>query len=204
MQIYKKGLNQPRKIAIIFKECYDISDVCRFILRIICVNSFNLPADDSDNDAHQRTNQVEETIGKIGESGHAQHRRLRHTAGVPGDEHGGDGGRILGGTAQQPRLVALLAVHIFIHVGIKDDRDELVARGDIEEDACADSRRHQTDTAADETDDDPRDTVDHAAGHHRSAEAHGTEDEPDGVEHARHTTGGDELVERGIACFDGC
>ena len=97
-----------------------------------------------------------------------------------------------------------MPIYIFIHVGIEDDRDKLVARGDIEEDACADGRRHEADTTADETDDDARDAVDHAAGHHRCPKAHGTEDQPDGVEHARHTTGGNEFVERGIARLDGC
>ena len=99
---------------------------------------FDLPADGSDKDAHQRGKQVEETIGEIGEGGDAQHRGLCHATGVPGDEHRGDGGRILCCTAQQSRLIAFLLIYLFIYISIEDDGDELVASGDVKEDASAD------------------------------------------------------------------
>ena len=51
----------------------------------------NAPADGCDEDAHQRTDEVEEAIRQIGQRGHTENRRLRHAARVPGNEHGGDG-----------------------------------------------------------------------------------------------------------------
>ena len=35
--------------------------------------------------------EIEEAIRQISERGHVEHRRLRHAAGAPRDEHGGDG-----------------------------------------------------------------------------------------------------------------
>ena len=85
-----------------------------------------------------KTDEIEKTVGEIGEGGDTQHRGLCHAAGVPGNEHRSDGRRILRRTAQQPRLIALLLIYLFIYISIEDDGDELVAGGDIEEDACAD------------------------------------------------------------------
>ena len=48
---------------------------------------FNLPADGSDKNAHQRRKQVEEAIGEVGEGGDAQHGGLRHATCVPGNKH---------------------------------------------------------------------------------------------------------------------
>ena len=50
-------------------------------------------------DAHQGTDEVEEAVGKVGKRGHAKDGGLGHTAGVPGDEHGGYGDGIFGGAA---------------------------------------------------------------------------------------------------------
>ena len=50
-------------------------------------------------DAHQGADEVEEAVGEVGEGGHAEDGGLGHSAGVPGDEHGGDGDGIFGGAA---------------------------------------------------------------------------------------------------------
>ena len=39
------------------------------------------------------------------------------------------------------------------------------------------------------------DGVEHSAGYHARTEAHGTENKPDGIEHARHSTGGYEIID---------
>ena len=39
------------------------------------------------------------------------------------------------------------------------------------------------------------DSVKHAASYHTRPETHGTEDEPDGIEHASHTSGGYEYID---------
>ena len=56
--------------------------------------SFDAPANGGHEDGHQRTEQVEEAVGQIGEGGDAQHGGLRHTAGVPRHEHGLDGAKV--------------------------------------------------------------------------------------------------------------
>ena len=39
------------------------------------------------------------------------------------------------------------------------------------------------------------DGVEHSAGYHARTEAHGTENKPNGIEHARHSTGGYEIID---------
>ena len=39
------------------------------------------------------------------------------------------------------------------------------------------------------------DGVEHSAGYHARSETHGTEDEPDSIEHARHSPGGHEIID---------
>ena len=164
-----------------------------FLLLLGC--SFYLPTDGGYEDAHQRTEEVEEAVGQIDECGYAEYGRLGHTTGVPGDEHGGDGGCVFGGAAQEARFKTLSAEGLFVHVCCQDDGDELVACGEVEEEACADGGGDEAETAVRHTDDDLGDAGNHTAGYHCGAEEHGAEDEPYCVEHSCHSACGDEFVE---------
>ena len=95
--------------------------------------SRDLPPGRGYDDGRQRTEQIKETIGHIDDGGDAQHRRLRHSAGVPRDKHGGYGCRILASAAQQSGLIALTAERIAVDVGRQHDGDELVARRGVQE-----------------------------------------------------------------------
>lgn len=70
----------------------------------------NLVAQHGDGDGHQGRDDVEEAVGQVGERGDMQHQRLRHAAGVPRHEDGGDGGGVLRRAAQQAAFVAFLLV----------------------------------------------------------------------------------------------
>lgn len=67
---------------------------------VIIGNFSDLPTGGSNEDGHQGTDDIEETVGKIGEGGYSENGGLCHTAGVPGNEYGGNGGGILTGAAQ--------------------------------------------------------------------------------------------------------
>ncbi len=97
----------------------------------------NLPSDGSHEERHQGAEDVKEAIRQIGDGGHAEDGALRHAARVPRHKDAGDGGGVLAGATQQPRLVALLLIDILKHVGRQHDADELVARGDIQEQSRA-------------------------------------------------------------------
>ena len=86
-------------------------------------------------DAHQGTDEIEETIGKVGEGSHAEDGGLGHTTGVPRNKHGGYCNCIFGGTTQKAALVAIAAVDVLEHVTSENDRDVLVGSGDVEEEA---------------------------------------------------------------------
>ena len=64
-----------------------------------CKNCFNQETWDLDG-GNDWTDEVEETIGQIGQCGNAENGRLRHAASVPRNEHRSDCGRILAGAAQ--------------------------------------------------------------------------------------------------------
>lgn len=61
----------------------------------------DFPAYGSHDDGHDGAEKVEEAIGQVGECGDSEHRALGHSAGVPRNEDGGDGGGILAGAAQE-------------------------------------------------------------------------------------------------------
>ena len=84
-------------------------------------------------DAHQGADEVEETVGEIGEGGYAEDGGLGHAAGIPGDEHGGYRDGIFGSATQKTALVAASAVDVLEHVAGEDDGDVLVGSGNIEE-----------------------------------------------------------------------
>ena len=167
--------------------------------RIVHGFPYNLKADGCYEDAHQGADEVEEAVGQVGQRGHAEDGGLRHAARVPGDEGRGDGDGVLGGAAQQAGLVALLAVDAAEHVARQDDADVLVGGGQVEEEARCHGGCHQAEGVLHETHEDRRDAAQHAAGRHGAAEAHGAEDEPDGVHHARHAAGGHQLGQHGVA-----
>ena len=166
--------------------------------------SLYLPTDGGYEDAHQRTEEVEEAVGQIDKCGYSEHGRLGHTAGVPMDEYGGDGSCVFCGATQEARFETLAAEGLFVHVGCQYDGYELVACGEVEEETRADGRGHETEAAVCHADDDLGDADNHTTGYHRGTEEHGAEDEPDGVEHSCHSTRRDEFVEGCVACLDGC
>lgn len=152
-----------------------------------CFSDF--PTDGGHEDGHQGTDDIEETVGKIGEGGYSEDGGLCHTAGVPGNEYGGNGGGILTGAAQQPQFVTLLLIGFAVHVACENDGNKLVAGGNVEEKSRKDGACHQTQTTVDETDDDARNALDHPAGQHDCTKTHGADDKPDGVEHSCHSSG---------------
>ncbi len=167
-------------------------------------NLFYFPTDGSDDDGHHWAEDVEEAVGQIGDGRHAEDGALRHTAGVPRHQYAGHGGRVFSRATQQTRFVALSLIDILKHVGSQDDTNELVARGDVEEEACAGRRCHQPHTAAHPTDYHAGDTLNHSTGYHDCTETHGAEDEPDGIEHSRHAARRYQLVQLVIARVNRC
>ena len=53
----------------------------------------DFPTDGGHENGHQGTDEVEETVGEIGEGGDAKDGGLRHAASVPWNEYGGDANR---------------------------------------------------------------------------------------------------------------
>ena len=145
--------------------------------------------------AHQRRQQVEEAIRQVREGRHAKHGALRHAASVPGHQHGGYGNGVLGGSAEQSALIALIVVHVAKHVAREQDTQVLVGDGHIEHQARGGGASPERGAALYEMDKQSGNAAHHARGRHGSAEAHGADDEPDGVHHAAHAACGDERCE---------
>ena len=103
----------------------------------------NLPADGGNDDARYRREEVEEAVGQIGERGHAEDGALGETAGVPGNEHGGDRRAVLTRAAQQARLVAPLQVGVAEHGAGEHDGEILVGHSNIAEQCGADGGGHK-------------------------------------------------------------
>ena len=93
--------------------------------------SHYLIADGSNEDAHQRAEDIEETIGQIGERGNAQYRGLRHAAGVPRHEDGSDGNGIFRRATQQAALVTLTVIDILKHISRQQDTQILICHRKI-------------------------------------------------------------------------
>lgn len=91
-----------------------------------------------EDDAGEGREEVEETIGKIGEGGHAENGALHETAGVPRNKDASDGGSVLACAAEETRLVTALTIDILEHGTGKDYAKELVGKGDVAEDAGED------------------------------------------------------------------
>ena len=92
----------------------------------------DLIAGGSDENRHQRTDQIKDTIGEIGPCGDTQNSGLGHTAGGPRDQDGGHGHGILGGAAQQSALEASLFIHLLEHLTVQDDGDELIRCAEVQ------------------------------------------------------------------------
>ena len=75
----------------------------------------DFPTDGGHEDGHQGTEEVEETVGEIGEGGDTQDGGLCQAAGVPWNEYGGDGGGILAGAAEQPQFITLFLIGFLVH-----------------------------------------------------------------------------------------
>ena len=165
--------------------------------------SFDFPSDSRHKKGHEGTDEVEEAVWEVGQSGHTKNRSLGHAAGVPWNEDGSNGSHIFGGATEESGFIPLLAVGFTIHVGSKDNGYELVSRGEIEEETCAGSGGDKTETMTCKADDNTSDAFYHAAGDHHRTETHGAENEPNSVEHARHTACGNKVIERRAARVDG-
>ena len=98
----------------------------RFYVSWLPLFSKYLVADGGNSDAHQRTDDIEEAIGQIGEGRHTQDGGLRHTATAPGDKGRGNGGTIFYAAAQEAFFVASTVIHTLEHIGGKDDAQVLV------------------------------------------------------------------------------
>ena len=76
--------------------------------------------------AHQRTDKVEEAVGEVGESGYSEHSCLSHTATAPGEEHRSDAGGVFHAAAEQSGLIAAFLVNILEQIGSQYDGKVLV------------------------------------------------------------------------------
>ena len=157
--------------------------------------SFDLPPDGRHHQRHQGTDNIENTVRHVDECGNTQHGGLRHAARVPRHQHGADRGRILDRAAQQPRFEPPLRIKFPEKAPRKDDRDILVGGAEVEEDARADGRGHGRKGTAHETQENGGQRPQHPAAGHHAAEAHGADDEPYGIEHARHAARSNQLVQ---------
>ena len=165
--------------------------------------SENLIPNKGDGDGHQRGDDVEETVGKVLQRGDLQHHRLRHAAGVPRHQHGGDGGGILGGTAQQASFIPFVFVQLLEDVAGQHDAEVLVAGGHVGKEARAHRGGNQRAAAADATGQCRRDTPHHAASCQCTAEGGGTEDEEHRAQHSLHAAGLHQAGKHVVACVDG-
>ena len=86
----------------------------------------------SDDDAHEGADEIEETIGQIGEGGYAKHGALSHAASVPRHKHGGDSDTIFGGATEEAAIVALAIIDALKHVVAQEDADVLIGHGKVE------------------------------------------------------------------------
>ena len=97
----------------------------------------DLPSQCRHGDAHDGGEEIEETIGQIGQCGHAQDRALGESAGVPGHEHGGHRAAVFAAAAEQAGFITHLGVHVLEHRTGEDDGQKLVGTGDVEENGTA-------------------------------------------------------------------
>ncbi len=162
-------------------------------------NPQNLVADGHDEDAHERTDEVEEAVRQVSQRRHVQHGGLGHTAGIPGDEYGGNRRGVFGGTAQHAAVVSVLAVHILEHVAGKDDGHVLVGYHEVQEYARNGGGSDHAETLLHETFEHVGEALQHLACLHHASEAHGTDNQPDGVHHAAHPTGHHQVVQGLVA-----
>ena len=121
------------------KVQYFKSDDSQGLLQSIFVTERPLPnliSSGSHNNAHQRTKNVEEAVGQIGERGHAQHGALRHAARVPWNQYRCHRNRILSGAAEKPVFKTVLAVDLAKHVARKQYAHILVSYSGVKHQSC--------------------------------------------------------------------
>ena len=173
-----------------------------FLLRDLFGGCFsvNLISDGSHEETHQRTEEVEETVREIGQCGYSEYGALRHAARVPRHKDGGDGHGVFRGTAEETTLIAHAVIDLLEHVSVEEDADVLVCHGKVERQSRADGGSDQADAVANHADEDVGDASHHSACRHRASETHGTENEPDGVEHAFHSSRRNKRGEHGVLC----
>ena len=81
----------------------------------------NFVADRCYKDGHQRRNDIEETVWKIGKRADFKHRCLGHTAGIPWNEYGNHCSRVLDRTAEKLALIPSLLIKFLVKAAGKEN-----------------------------------------------------------------------------------
>lgn len=136
---------------------------------------------------HEWADDIEEAERQIYECRYAEHGALRHAACRPRNKYRGDGGAVLGTTAEQLGTIATVLIFLTEDGGVHDDGEELVAHNHIEEHAACNGCADKAGRAVYGTQYNLRKAEQHVAGHHARAEEHGAEYEPYRIEHTSHT-----------------
>ena len=109
-------------------------------IRLFCYRCFvflglwvGYEAQNGNQTTHQRTDDVEEAEGQIHQCRDAEHGALRHAAGSPRYEYGGDRGGIFRTAAQQLWSIATCRIFLLVDGGVHDDAEELVAHHQVEQ-----------------------------------------------------------------------
>ena len=124
---------------------------------------------------------------------------MGHAAGVPRYEHRGDGHRVFYGAAEQSAFEPAVVIQFLKQVAGENNRQVLVGSTGVEEETRCDSRADGTLGFVDKPHEEVGNAANHLAGRHHSAETHGADDEPDGIHHAPHTSGGYQCIDFGLS-----
>lgn len=154
-------------------------------------------------DTEKRTEHVEEGVGKVGHGGDAKDPGLGGSAGVPGDQHRGEGAPVFQCAAEHFRFQSPFFVRISEHPARDHDGNVLVRCSDVEEDAGENGGEHQRSCVTGPLDHGAGDLDQQSGRFHGAPEYHGGQDQPDGVEHTPHATAGKQFVDHTMGGVNG-
>ena len=175
------------------------------VLYLLIVNMFFVFVKKrSDNNRHQRTDQIEDTIRQIGEGRNAEDCCLGHTARIPGNQYRADGRRILNRATQESRLISSLAVEVTEEISREDNRDILIGGAEVKENTRTDGRCHSRRCTMHQAQEDIGHRGQHSAAGHHATKAHCADNEPYRCEHSRHSARSNQVVQLGTARLDRC
>lgn len=123
-------------------------------------------AKQSEENAHDGTDDVEEAEGEIDEGGDAEHCGLCHAACRPRHEDRSDGRGVFGGTAEEFGLVPSVSIFFLIDGCVHDDGEELIAHDEIEQYARQDCGGDEREGVGDGFEQNASETAEHIACHH--------------------------------------